>query len=537
MTDREEYGESSDALEREVLDRLRAVDPAAEVEPSAGFVASVLARRVEATAEEATPDVEPLTGAAAASVAHTPDGARIDGTVDDDGASPTPIDLAAARTARQENEKAPRRRWRPWLAGAAAAAVVGAAGFGAGSLAATGAFATGSGSDSGGAADAAAPESAPQYGEESGLGPGVTSGLDAATEDSRFAGPVTLDATGAGAAPSDGFFGRGGAEMTTMGGADIAGPWFYGHREFIAAGSFATEPGTATLYGLDPHRATEATVLQLADHFGVEGTSRLEWGMWNMGPEDGNGPTVSLSLDGAATISYFNWAIEPLQRCWEDPPTSEYDQSAPEWQEFEQRQKTCSEEVAASAPPAEDARRELVELLTDLGIDAADYELADLDSAGSGIAYVRASRIVDEQRTNVTFDLGLAPEGVASVWGSLADVTVLRDVAVVSETEAFERLSDPRYGAKQSGGFYPYAGMGDDSYEPPTQAPPAPAGSAQIEWSVTPIELTSVRLGLAQHYQSDGSVLLVPAYEFTDADGGTWSVVAVADEDLTVIQP
>jgi hypothetical protein len=49
---------------------------------------------------------------------------------------------------------------------------------------------------------------------------------------------------------------------------------------------------------------------------------------------------------------------------------------------------------------------------------------------------------------------------------------------------------------------------------------------------VTQVELVSARLGLAQHTLPTGATVLLPAYELSSADGGTWSVVAVADDDL-----
>ncbi|WP_454300932.1 hypothetical protein [Salana multivorans] len=477
MTDREEYGESSDALERELLERLRAADPAAGVEPSAGFVASVLARMdLEAAEGGVAPDVESPAGAgvAAARIADT------SGTESAESIGQAPSDLAAARSARQD-EQAPRqrRRSRPWLAGAAAAVVVGLAGFGAGSIAASGGFSMGGG-DAAGAAD-----SAPQSEAQEAAGEERYS----AAEDSQYPGPIDLSKQEGGGASTDGSFLGGGEGRGGAASYDSVSPWFYGNREFTVTAPLSNQAGTATLYGLDPHRATEATVLQLADHFGVEGTSRLQWGAWTIGPEDGNGPTASVSLDGVAALSYYNWSIEPFQRCWTEPPSTEYDEAAPEWREFEAQQQACHAEVVAGTPPAEDARRELTDLLAALRLNPADYELTDQDSADSGIAYARATRIVNGQRTNVTFELGLAPEGITSVWGSLADVTVLRDVAVVSETEAFERMSDPRYGLTQSGGSYPYADTAVDDYEEPTQAPPAPSGSAEIEWPLDQVEL------------------------------------------------
>lgn len=568
MTDREEYGDHSGARgpeapgrpghsgqdgqdvpgqaeldvpeqhdgqdEQDVLDLLRVADPAATVEPSPGFVAAVLARAnddAESTLGAAAPDASaPIDLVAARSA--TPETAA-----PDTHATPTTADTPAPVPLRR------RPRWQTWLAGAAAAVVVGATGFGAGSLAATGGLAMG-GSDSGGAESAEAADSA------------AAGSSELAREESQYPGMIELGQPGAGQPGAGqpgpvGQPGQGGAAADGAAGSGMAaerqasadywgGPGFWGNREFVGSG-FGTSPGAATLYGLDPQVATEASAARLAATFGVEGEPRLEWGSWNVGPEDGTSATLNLSLDGSASFYFQNWTLDPMQRCWTDPPTTDYDPDAPEWRDYESTQQACMEDVAAAAPAPEAARAALEGLLGDLGFDPATYEITERGHDGSGSARASAVRVVDGQRTNLMFELALAPDGITSVWGSLADVTSLRDVSIVSEAEAFERLSDPRFGAQGGSPFFPMpvdlAARDVPEYAPPTQAPPAPGGDVTIEWPVWRVELTSVRLGLAQHYQSDGAVLLIPAYEFTASDGGTWSVIAVADSALAFDQP
>ena len=69
-------------------------------------------------------------------------------------------------------------------------------------------------------------------------------------------------------------------------------------------------------------------------------------------------------------------------------------------------------------------------------------------------------------------------------------------------------------------------------WTPPTAPPTTPSAGTAVAWPVNNVEITGARLGLASQYQADGTVLIVPAYEFTAADGGTWSVIAVADGSL-----
>ena len=66
----------------------------------------------------------------------------------------------------------------------------------------------------------------------------------------------------------------------------------------------------------------------------------------------------------------------------------------------------------------------------------------------------------------------------------------------------------------------------------PTEPPAAPKPGTSLSWPVNDVEIVSARLGLSSQWQPDGSVLVVPAYEFTDAAGGTWSVIAVAESML-----
>jgi len=46
------------------------------------------------------------------------------------------------------------------------------------------------------------------------------------------------------------------------------------------------------------------------------------------------------------------------------------------------------------------------------------------------------------------------------------------------------------------------------------------------------VTITGARLGLALQWLSDGATLLLPAYELTDGNDGTWSMMAVVDASL-----
>jgi len=101
---------------------------------------------------------------------------------------------------------------------------------------------------------------------------------------------------------------------------------------------------------------------------------------------------------------------------------------------------------------------------------------------------------------------------------------------VVSEVDAVERLGDPRFAG---------AVLGRTWQDPPQHkagpsATPAPGGP--IAWPVEDVTIRSAALTEVRYALSDGTVLLVPAYDLTDAEGNHWTVMAV-DEELLDLAP
>ena len=70
--------------------------------------------------------------------------------------------------------------------------------------------------------------------------------------------------------------------------------------------------------------------------------------------------------------------------------------------------------------------------------------------------------------------------------------------------------------------------------------PMSPAGNperVQVWWD--PATVTGAELTLAQYWQPDGTLLILPAYRLTTADDrGTWAIIAVAESAMEfVAQP
>ena len=419
MNDKTPHEPTDDAFAR-----LQAADPAANVEPSAGF-----ADRVIAEASTAVPEV---------------------------------ITLAAERERR-------RPLWQTLVGAAAAIAIVGGTGFGIGA---------------------------------SGVGTPVSSTADA---------PISL-----GESATESPVGPQTMEGPTVGGAkdSVARyPGFYGGRYTYTAVGLGAEPGVANGYGFDPRSVSNPeTIAALAAAFGVEGAPELKDGAWQVGPQDGTGPSIFVSLDGTLSFSYYNSAIQPWQ-CDENG--------------------ACAENGAAAGE--ESALSTLRDLLGKLGYDLSDFETSAETWEGSLTTHAVAWRLVDGQRTDQSISIDAAESGITNANGSLAPIVELGEYSIVSEQEAFERLSDSRFGGFMSGGPIALEGMVVDDapvYVPPTEPPATPTAGTKIAWPVNNVNIVSARLGLASQYQPDGTVLLIPAYEFTDSNGGTWSVTAVDDSQL-----
>lgn len=448
--------DSERAVEKTVMARLRAADPAADVEPSEGFPA-VVAERVqhEGDAVAAAPETDIETD-----VESTP---------------AAPIDLAARRR---------RPAWLSVAAAAAAAVVIGAGGYAAGAGAI---FGTGgsSSSDSAESADAASAPAPISLGDDSGA-------------DSAGASEMATSAPG---------LAQEGAAMSARGGADMSMIGWGGGRNSFAGTGLSDAARSAQAYGLDAATPSNPErMAQVAAALGMAGTPEIVDGQWALTDGDAQ---LNVGLDGSLGLSYYNTANQP----WCDG---------------------CAEPSPADAPSGDVAIERLKEVLAAIGEDPAQYEYAAPTYEGAVTATAEARRVVDGQGTDLVMMLDLAPAGIASIWGSLADVVDLGTYDVVSEQEGLERLSDPRFGGHLSGMPMPIDGdvRVMEEYVAPTQAPAAPQPGVSISWPVNDVEIVSARLGLAQQWQPDGGVLLVPSYEFTAADGGTWSVIAVAESQL-----
>jgi len=186
----------------------------------------------------------------------------------------------------------------------------------------------------------------------------------------------------------------------------------------------------------------------------------------------------------------------------------------------------------------------LREVLTAVGLDPAEFQFSHPESGGGAGSFVSAERVIDGQSTGLTWSATVVADGVQSLSGQLAPLVDLGEYDVIGATSAVQRMADPRFGSGYAG-VMPLATADapamsrtlDSTAEaaPVTEStvPPSVTPGAAIDWPVQQVTITEARLGLSQVVQSDGAVLLAPAYEFTGDDGGVWGVIAVAESALS----
>ncbi|MEP6981384.1 MAG: hypothetical protein ABJA16_11540 [Nakamurella sp.] len=453
----------------ETFDRLRASDPAADADIDLTAVRRALDARLDTRADE-SPVV--------------------------------PLRPAAAATGR-------------WLRIAAVAAVV--------ALVGSASFVVGRQSTGGSPVSVAA---------ENGAGTTATSAVAIAPVPPRFGAPSTQlpqresteGATGPGVMAA--------TDQKLVGG-------MYGRTHFNDGG-LSTAGGSAEAWGFDASQVVSAaTAERIAAAMGVPGTASVQYQAWFVGPPDGSGPTVSLMGDGTASINYNDPQAYPIcvPVVSQPGPDGSVDGGV--------GGKPC----AAAAPTdisGDDAITRTTDVMTRIGLDLGGYTLSSPDDqAGGGYRSVVAAQVLDGRETGVQFWFNFVGDRLASFYGGLAPLVSLGRYPVISPADAVIRMNDPRFGANShpmpidimttavapsevpSAGV-PAPGVLSDG----VVTPGVPVPGAAISWPVSEVTLTSATLELTSQYQADGSSLLVPTYTMTDADGATWSVIAVADDQL-----
>jgi hypothetical protein len=156
--------------------------------------------------------------------------------------------------------------------------------------------------------------------------------------------------------------------------------------------------------------------------------------------------------------------------------------------------------------------------------------------------WVTAWQRVEGQRTQLAWSFTFTGEDIAWANGFAAGLERIPAYPVVGAHTAVVRSADPRFasfGPTPLDGSIVTPMAAADTSVSSDSAPRAPRGNprlVQVWWD--PAVATGAELSLAQYWQPDGTLLILPAYRITTADDrGTWAVIAVSQSAVDFVKP
>ncbi len=309
------------------------------------------------------------------------------------------------------------------------------------------------------------------------------------------------------------------------------------------------EPGTAPGYRLDAGNIDlEALARQLGAAFGVPGEPAKQDYGWTVGSAEGTGPSIWIGDDAMVSWSFSDPTINP----WEcsggeviEPQPAPADGSAAS------SPGTEPESCKPSEPPLSerDAVRQARKILSTLGVSDQAVDGIDVEwESGSDdyTTWVTGWQRVNGQRTQLSWSFTFAGDKVAWANGFAAGLEQVPSYPIVGARTAVTRTSDPRFTALgptplDYGIAVPMAEARDDvtassDASASSKVPQGDPRRVQVWWD--PMTATSAELSLAQYWQPDGTLLILPAYRVTTADDrGTWAIIAVAQTAVEFVAP
>ena len=147
---------------------------------------------------------------------------------------------------------------------------------------------------------------------------------------------------------------------------------------------------------------------------------------------------------------------------------------------------------------------------------------------------VTAWQKVNGARTQLSWTVGLGRAGsVVSASGFAAGLVEIPGYPVVGAATAVRRASLPTWAVlgPRALDAAPQSAAPTPSTRPTLNASGRPA----LRVPVSDVVVTGAELALAQFWQPDGDLLILPAYRLTGDDGSQWSLIAVTGNDVSFI--
>lgn len=337
--------------------------------------------------------------------------------------------------------------------------------------------------------------------------------------------------------------------------------------EFVVDGSLPVFDSEAAVYvfrdGLEPSAAQLST---LAEVLGVDGSftrttsdpgTDYEWTTWSVGPDDGSGPSITVSDDGMLSWWYSEgWESVSVSRVEPCAPSfdPETDPDAEPGDMPVDGDLLCPDEWVPPTPPvgvptASEAESNFRDLFTRLGFGADQLTIesyADDWSAGAW-GYVSIGGV----RSSMTVTASFGENGrLTYAGGYLGRPELLATYPRVGTPIGLERLRDDYLSMMGRVAIEP-AIEGSPVLVDPAVPEPAPDDTVIPDDTVVideviPEKITVRLVGVDEEYVTfwsvDGDVYLVPGYAFVAAEdewgySGRYTVPAIPSEYLDVVEP
>lgn len=308
--------------------------------------------------------------------------------------------------------------------------------------------------------------------------------------------------------------------------------------EYVVADGLPDLPADDTGYLFDGSDApTTEEIVAVAAAFGLDGEVVPEGdgpdATWRVGVGDGSAGTLWVYGDALAGWNYDGpWADRAVEECAVAAvPASDPAAEGPI--EPEIVDPGCADpEPPAGVPSAEEAEALAGDVLERLGVatDGMEFETFADEWFASVNAFDRDGPLGRAR----TWSFGFGADGVLQyASGALAEPTAVGPYPLVDLDTALDRLAD--------GGSWFGPAVGGPSVAEAAPADPAAAGAEEGELpppddeavpETLTVTLVDVEADLWWVWDADGAAWLLPAYRFTDGDGGWHTVPAVTDDFL-----
>jgi hypothetical protein len=239
----------------------------------------------------------------------------------------------------------------------------------------------------------------------------------------------------------------------------------------------------------------------LASTFGLAGDVSETGTGWVVGQPGGAVPTVTVNDDPLLTWTYA------------DP--------------------VAAAEAEDGVSMKSDTAKELAsEVLAGIGVDVTtvDWQI----DRYANLTEVTAWQLVKGARTQLAWRIGFGKGGaIVSASGFAAGLIEVPGYPVVGAATAVRRAALPTW-ATLGPTAVPLATT-DATATPTPQATSIPRRPA-LHVPLQSVVVNGAELGLAQFWQPDGSLLILPAYQLTGDDGSRWSLIAITSADVDFVK-